>query len=60
MIYTYVQIVVKVYTKYLPKISQLDECPWYEIKPSDGEAPGTRVVAPNRVLRMGQIELFDI
>ena len=62
-----------------PTIS--NECPGYEIQPSDREAPvmldllgmqsasslpllpGTlwpRVVAPHRVLSMGQIELFDI
>ena len=51
------------------------KCPGYDIKPSDGEALEnveypfiaitlkfmlTRVVAPDRILPMGQIELFDI
>ena len=58
-----------------------NECPGFDIKQSDDEAPvmldlwgmqsnpslpsllfplGPRVVAPDRVLSMGQIELFNI
>ena len=42
--------------------SSFDECPGYDIKHS-GEAPvilWPGVVAPDRVLSMGQIEVFDI
>ena len=61
-------------------IRALNECPKYDIKNSDGEAPALElwgmwstsslpsltgplwlgVVAPDRVLYMGQIEMFDI
>ena len=57
-----------------------DECPGYDIKQSNGEAPALEiwgmwstpslpllpgplwlgVIAPDRILSMGQIELFDI
>ena len=52
----------------------IDECPGYDTKQSDGKAPvmlelllpslpgplWPRVVAPDRVISMGQIKLLDI